>query len=277
MDKVLDFGCTDAFMSNDQLAKARAANGEVIHIPLAMGAVVVIYTLPEVKEQLKFTGQVLADIYLGNIKNWNHPAIEACNRGVKLPDLPITVIRRSDSSGTTHIWTDYLNQVHPVAWKDVGVGNLVKWPAGVAGVDADKSAGMVKAVLEKHGAIGYVELSFALERNLKFAKVMNKNERYIEPTLESVTAAANSLQTIPADLRYTLTDAPGDDSYPIVGTTWVVIYTKQSGPKGRELLKFLRWATHDGQQHLKALRYAPLPPNIVGRIDELLSKIQVTD
>jgi phosphate ABC transporter phosphate-binding protein len=275
VDKVLDFGCTDAFMTDAELAKARDANGEVVHIPLAMGAVVATYTLPDVEKQLRFTGPVLADIYLGKITKWNHGAIAACNPGVALPDLAITVVHRSDSSGTTFIWTDYLNKASPAEWAKVGVGNVVKWPVGQG---ADKNQGVAKAVLQTKGAIGYVELSFALERNLKFARVQNQNGFYIEPTLESVTAAANaSLRTIPADLRYTLTDAPGDDSYPIAGTAWVVVYVNQSGARGRELVKFLRWTAREGQEHLKALRYAPLPPTLVARIDETLAKIRVAE
>ncbi|HJZ57911.1 MAG TPA: substrate-binding domain-containing protein, partial [Gemmataceae bacterium] len=157
----------------------------------------------------------------------------------------------------------------------VGVGTTVKWPVGE---DAEKNDGVAKAVSRKVGAIGYVELSFALERNLKFAQVKNLADRFVQPSLESVTAAANaSLQTIPADLRYTLTDAPGEDSYPIAGTTWVVLYANQSGPKGKELVKFLRWTVHEGQEHLKPLRYAPLPPRLVARVDEKLAAIQTGD
>jgi phosphate ABC transporter phosphate-binding protein len=278
IDKVLDFGCTDAFLTTEELAKARANGGEVVHVPLALGAVVVIYSLPDLDEQLRFTGPVLAAIYLGKIKKWNDKAIEACNPKLqgRLPDLDITVVHRGkDSSGTTFIWTDYLNKASPAEWGKVGVGNVVPWPVGQG---AEKSSGVAKAVLQTKGAIGYVELSYALERSLRFAKIQNQNGKWIEPTLESVTAAAKeSLQTIPADLRFSLTDALGDDSYPIAGTTWLVLHTNQSGTKGRELVKFTRWLTHEGQEHLKALRYAPLPPNLVTRSDELLAKVRVSE
>lgn len=269
IDKVLDFGCTDAYMTDAQLAKAQSTNGEVIHIPLVMGAVVATYNLPESPKQLRFTGQVLADIYMGKIQKWNHESIKASNPGVTLPDRDIVVIHRSDSSGTTYIWTDYLSKVSPEWDTKAGRGNTVKWPVGE---EADKSDGLAKTVSRKIGAIGYVELSFALERNLKFAQVKNAAGGYVDPSLDSVTAAANaSLQKINDDLRYTLTDPPGDDSYPIAGTTWLVAYKNQPGAKGKELVKFLRWAVHEGQEHLSDMRYAPLPPNLSQRIDEKIA------
>jgi phosphate transport system substrate-binding protein len=272
IDKVLDFGCTDAYMTDAQLAKVKDAKGEVIHIPLVMGAVVATYNLPDLTKQLRFTEKVLADIYLGKIRKWNHESIRASNPGVSLPDMNIEVIHRSDNSGTTFIWTDYLSGVSS-EWKDrVGKGTTVKWPLGE---DAEKNDGVAKAVSKKTGALGYVELSFALERNLNFAQVRNSADRWINPSLESVTAAANaSLEIIPSDLRYTLTNPPGDNSYPIAGSTWVVMYRNQPGAKGKELVKFLHWAVHDGQKHLADMRYAPLPPNLVQRIEDKLASIR---
>jgi phosphate transport system substrate-binding protein len=275
LDKVLDFGCTDAFLTDAELAQARKIGGEVVHVPLAMGAVVATYTLPDVKTKLRFTGAVLAMIYLGNITRWNDDAIAACNPGVSLPNLEIKVIRRSDSSGTTFIWTDYLNKAYPGEWGKVGVGNSVNWPVGVG---ERKNEGVAQAVRDTVGAIGYVELSYALENSMPVALVKNQNGKYVEPTLESVTAAATALlRTIPADLRYTLTDAPGEDSYPIAGTAWAVVYVNQSGANGPELVRFLRWTAHEGQEHLKSLRYAPLPPSLVARVDEMIASIRVTD
>ncbi|WP_171470171.1 phosphate ABC transporter substrate-binding protein PstS [Frigoriglobus tundricola] len=272
VDRVLDFGCTDAFMSNKQLEKARDKHGDIVHIPLALGAVVVTYNLPTVKEQVRLTGAVLAHIYLGKIKKWNDDAITASNPGITLPDLPITVIRRSDGSGTTAIWTDFLNKASPLDWGPDKVGTSITWPTGE---DAEKNDGVAKAVSRKEGAVGYVELSFALERNLRFAQVKNRAEKFVQPSLENVTAAANAaLQNVPPDLRFTLTDPPGEDSYPIVGMSWAIIYANQPGPKGKELVKFLRWAIHDGQSNLKALRYSPLPAKLVAKIDEKLSSIQ---
>jgi phosphate ABC transporter phosphate-binding protein len=271
IEKVLDFGCTDAYLTDEQIIKAQK-NGDIVHIPLVMGAVVATYNLPGIGKQLRFTGPVLADIYLGKIKNWNHEAIQACNPVVNLPDRSITVIHRSESSGTTFIWTDYLSEVS-IEWKDkIGKGTTVRWPLGE---DADKNDGVARAVSLKDGALGYVELSFALERNLKVAQVKNSEGRYIHPSLQSVTSAATaSLEKIPEDLRYTLTNPPGDGSYSIAGSTWLVLYRNQPGTKGKELVNFLRWAVHEGQDHLADMRYAPLPRNLVQRIEDKLSTIR---
>jgi phosphate transport system substrate-binding protein len=279
LDRVSDFGCTDAFISDAQLKKIRESSGDVLHLPLAMGAVVVTYNL-EVKKQLVFRGDILADIYLGKITKWNDPAIIANNPGVDLPDLPITVIHRSDSSGTTAIWTEYLSKVSKT-WADkVGTGTTVKWPVG----DEDaKNQGVAKKVNQTVGAIGYVELSFALERNLRYAQVYNKNEtKPIQPSLESVISAANAaLQEITkdSDLRYSLTLPPGEESYPICGTTWMVVYLDQTGAKkkGKELVKFLEWAVTEGQPKLKDLKYAPLPEKLVARVKEKIASIQTSD
>jgi phosphate transport system substrate-binding protein len=275
IDKVSDFGCTDAPMTDAQLLKAKNGVGEVLHIPLAMGAVVVTYNL-DVKDQLIFRGEVLAEIYLGKITKWNDPAIQQSNPGVELPNLPITVIHRADSSGTTAIWTEYLGKVNK-AWLDtVGPGaTTVKWPIGE---DAEKNDGVAKAVSRTVGSIGYVELSYALERSLKYAKIKNKLEKAIQPSLDSVTSAATaSLQEIKSDsdLRYSLTNPPGEESYPISGTTWMVVYLDQTGEKlkGKELVKFLQWAMDEGQPKLKDLRYAPLPPKLVARVKEKINNI----
>jgi phosphate transport system substrate-binding protein len=276
-DKVTDFGCTDAFMTEAELNKAKEGVGEVLHIPLAMGAVVVTYNLPDVKKQLIFRGENLADIYLGNITKWNDPAIVANNPGVDLPDMAITVIHRSDPSGTTAIWTEYLSKVSKPWAEKVGTGTTVKWPVGE---EAEKSDRVAKAVRDTVGAIGYVELSFALERNLKYAQIKNRVEKPIQPSLESVTAAANaSLQEINPDLRYSLTNPPGEESYPISGTTWMVLYLDQTGTrkKGKELVKFLQWAVTEGQPRLKDLRYAPLPPKLVNLVKEKINGILTSD
>jgi phosphate transport system substrate-binding protein len=272
LDRILDFGCTDAFMTDAQLKKAKERVGEVLHVPLALGAVVVTYNL-EAKKQLRFTGEVLADIYLGKITKWNDPAIAANNPGVELPDLPITVIRRSDSSGTTAIWTEYLSKVSK-PWADkVGMGTAVKWPVGE---DVEKNDGVAKAVSRTPGALGCVELSFALERNLKYAQVRNKASAYIQPTLDSVTAAADEvLATVKDDFRFSLTDPPGNESYPICGATWLVMYAPgaEVKPKERELLKFLQWAMSDGQAKVKDLRYAPLPEKAAERLKKKLEAL----
>lgn len=267
-----EFGCTDAFLTDEQLAKAE---GTMMHVPLAMGAVVPTYNVTDEHGhplQLRFTGPVLANIYLGRIKNWNDPAITVTNPGKTLPDLPIKVVHRSDGSGTTSIWTDYLSKASS-EWKSrVGAGNKVEWPTGQG---ADKNDGVADTVSRLAGAIGYVELSFALTNGLPVGRVKNKAGVFIEPSIESVTAAAaGSLQSIPADLRYSLTDAPGKSSYPIAGSCWAVAFVDQSPEKRAELVKFLRWATHEGQHYVRDLRYAPLPAEFMPRIDAVIQRLE---
>jgi phosphate ABC transporter phosphate-binding protein len=277
LDRYFDFGGTDAIVTEEQLAKAHASFKDILHIPLVMGAVVPTYNVPDVP-QLKFTGGVLADIYMGKITHWDDPAIKASNN-TNLPHLAITPVRRADGSGTTHIWTDYLSQIDGVFRDKIGGGpsNLPKWPMvdgkeiGVAGEGNDGVAAKVRQI---PGAIGYVELNFALAKSLAYGRVENSEGEFINPTLTHVTAAAaNKLDKIPDDLRYTLTNVPGKSSYPICGTTWAVIYIDQPPEKARELVKFLRWAVHDGQRYTRDLNYAPLPPELVPKIDKLLDKV----
>jgi phosphate transport system substrate-binding protein len=264
------FAGTDAFLTDQQMLEAEAAGGPVVHVPLVMGAVVATYNLPDVKQPLRFPGKVLADIYLGKIKNWNDPVIRSNNPGVKLPDLPIIVVRRSDGSGTTFIWTDYLSKVSG-EWKaGPGVGNSVKWPVGVG---AEKNDGMAREVSKTLGAIGYVELTFTQARGLPAALIENREGEFVAPSLESVTAAAtNKLKDIPPDLRYTLTDVPGKESYPISGTTWAVVF-KKTLAEDRFLREFLHWTVHDGQRYVTELKYAPLPSELVSKIDAILDAV----
>jgi phosphate ABC transporter phosphate-binding protein len=273
LDGASDFGCTDAYLSNEKLEKVRKEKGDVIHIPLAMGAVVATYNLPQLKTQLRLTGQVLADIYLGEITEWDHEAIAFLNPDAKLPKLKISVVRRNDNSGTTHIFTDYLYTARGEIWKErVGVGSDVKWWKDSIG--AEKNEGVADLVSKQNGAIGYVELSFALERNLKFAMIKNAAGVFVSPSLESVTNAANALlEKIPDDFRYSLVNAPGERSYPICGTTWAVLFKNQSRDVGTDLVRFLRWTVNDGQKYLKALRYAPLPDSLVTRVNAKLDTI----
>jgi phosphate ABC transporter phosphate-binding protein len=276
IDRVYQFGCSDAALNDEQMANARRAGGEVIHVPLVMGAVVATYNLPDIDKQLRFTGPLLADIYLGKITRWNSEAIRIVNPGVPLPDMPITVVHRQEGSGTTFIWTDYLSKAS-AEWKQkIGAANEVIWPAGLPG---KYNNGVASQVSRHIGAIGYVELTYALENNLRFGQIKNRDGKYTQPSLDSVTAAAAaSLQTIPDDLRYTLTDAPGEDSYPLAGTTWAILFIDQTSNKsGRELVAFLRWATHEGQAYVKDLRFAPLPADLVRRIDEKLGSVRVPE
>jgi phosphate transport system substrate-binding protein len=275
--KRVAFACTDAFLTDTQLLEALGAGGPVIHVPLVMGAVVATYNLPpSVKGPLRFNGDHLANIYLGKITRWNDPALTQANPGAGLPDLPIRVIHRSDTSGTTSIWTDYLDQVSADWHKQVvpPVGTMVKWPVGTG---AEKNDGVAKKVKETEGAIGYVELSFALQGELPVAKVKNeKTDDYVEPSLKTVTAAAGARlrqADFPNDLRFKFTNVGGEDSYPICGTTWAVLYQKQPGTDRTELIKFLRWAVHEGQDHVSQLHYAPLPTELVKKIDAQLDTV----
>jgi phosphate transport system substrate-binding protein len=271
--KTIDFGCTDAPMNEEQLQKARDVGGEVVHIPLVMGAVVPIYNLEEAGEPLRFTGPVLADIFLGKITKWNDKALQDLNPGAKLPDKEIVVVRRSDGSGTTYIWTDYLAKVSP-EWKSkVGVGTSVNWPVGIGQKGNEGVTGQVK---RSPGSIGYVELTYALQNDVKYGSVRNREGEFIKGSLESVTAAAaGALSEIPDDLRYSITNAPGKDAYPLSGTVWAVLYVNQPADKGKAVVDFIRWVTHQGQQSAAELHYARLPQGLVERVDKMLERVQV--
>jgi eukaryotic-like serine/threonine-protein kinase len=268
LDRVYPFGCTVVPLRDDQLAAAR---GEVLHIPLALGAVAVAYNLPDVTEELQFTGPVLADIYLGKIRTWNDPAVKASNPTATLPDLPITVIYHQDPTGTSVLWDEFLDRSSPV-WRARPDGS--PWPVGEG---AKANGGTALKVSRTAGAIGYLEPSFALASNLRVARVQNKETRYVAPTPAGVSAAmAAVLPTVKDDLRYSLTDAPGEDSYPIAGTVWAVLYADQSTtPTGKELVTFLHWATHEGQGYLAEVQFARLPPELVKRVDERLGRVQL--
>jgi phosphate transport system substrate-binding protein len=267
-----DFGCTDTPLTSEHLRKAQAAGEEVLHIPLVLGGVVPAYNLPEVKEPLRFTGPVLADIFLGNIKNWNDPAIKEINAGVDLPSLPVVVFYRSDASGTSAIFTDYLAKVSR-DWQDkAGAGASVKWPTGQGRRGNEELAAAVKAT---PGAIGYVELIYALQKRIPLPRVKNKEGNFVPASLEGVTAAAAAtLKEVPADLRFSLTNAPGKDTYPISGATWAIVYAKVTGDRGQRLKDFLTWATHDGQDSVTDLYYARLPKELVDRVEVKLQEIK---
>jgi phosphate ABC transporter phosphate-binding protein len=268
-----DFGCTDAFMNEEQLKKAQDIGGEVFHIPLLLGAVVPVYHLPEVKEPLLFSGPELANIFLGKIKKWNDKAMQDLNPGVKLPDKDIGVVYRSDGSGTTFVWVDYLAKVSP-EWKTrVGVATSVNWPAGEGAKGNEGVSGRVKT---SPGALGYIELTYALRNKIPYGLVRNKEGMNVKPDLKSITAAADhSLQDIPDDLRYSITDPTGKDSYPICGTVWAVLYVNQPASTGKEVVQFLRWVAHEGQQLCETLGYAKLPQGLVERVEKKLDAVKV--
>jgi phosphate transport system substrate-binding protein len=269
--QTFDFGCSDGPMNEEQLKKAKDTNGDVVHIPLVMGAVVPAYNI-DVKEPLKFTGPVLAEIFLGRIKKWNDKALADLNPGVDLPNKEIVVVHRSDGSGTTYIFVDYLSKVSS-EWKaEVGVGTSVKWIKTAIGQKGNEA--VAKFVSDTPGAIGYVELIYALQKNIKYGVVKNKAGEFVKASLESVTAAAgNALQEIPDDLRYSITDAAGKDSYPISGTSWAVVYLKQPQDKAKLIVDFLRWVTHEGQDLCANLHYAKLPKGLVERLEKKLDLI----
>ena len=271
LDRVYQFGCTVVPLTDDQLA---TADGTIIQIPVAIGAVAVAYNLPDVSKPIRFTGPVLADIYLGKVKRWNDPALVVNNPGVTLPDLPIVVVYHAEPTGTTHIWTEYLSAAS-AEWKQkYGAATEHEWPIGTGAKGNDGTATMVSRTV---GAIGYLEQSFAVANNLRVAEIKNHDGKFTPPTPTGISAAAaGTLRTIPDDLRFSLTDAPGEDAYPIGGTVWAILYVDQTGrPTGQQLVEFLRWATHEGQAYGTELKFAPLPPDLVKRIDDRLGRVRV--
>jgi phosphate transport system substrate-binding protein len=276
IDKVYAFCCSDAPMSDEKLEEAQKVGGEVIHIPLAMGAVVPTYNLPDVEKPVRFTGEVLADIYLGKIKKWNDKRLQDLQeKGVELPDLDIAPVHRSDGSGTTYIFTEYLSKVSPEWKKQVGVGTSLKWPRGV-GIAANGNQGVASKVDITEGAIGYNELLYALgKKQIKYGPVMNREKNYVLGSLESVMKAADaSLTVIPPDLRFSLTDAPGAASYPIASANWAVLFANQPADRAETIRNFLHWLTHEGQEMCANLHYARLPEVLVQRVDQKLKEIK---
>ncbi len=258
----VDFGASDASLSDQQLSEIKEKQGSsVLHIPTVMGAVVLTYNIPGVGKGLRLSQDVLAGIYLGEITKWNDPKIAAINSGINLPGGDILVAHRSDGSGTTNIFTDYLCKVSK-SWADkVGKGTSVNWPVGLGGKGNEGVAGLVK---QSEGSIGYVELAYAVQNSLPYAALRNKAGEYVEPSFEAVSsAAAGAAKSMPADLRVMITDADGKASYPICGFTWLLIYKDMKDhAKAKEIQKFVKWAMTDGQSYAKDLYYAPLPKTV---------------
>jgi phosphate transport system substrate-binding protein len=271
-DQTIDFGASDAPMTDEQTKAAKG--GDVFHIPTALGAIVPTYNIPEVKTRLKFTGQNLAGIFLGDISKWNDPKLVADNPDLAQVDKEIVVVHRSDGSGTTFGWTDYLSTISPDWSSKVGKATSVNWPTGLGG---SGNAGVAGEVKQNPYALGYVELIYALQNKMDFGQVKNKNGLWIEPSLDSVTAAAaESLTTIPPDLRFSIVDAPGDRSYPISTATWLLAYRTQTDqPKAVALTRLLWWATHDGQKFNKDLEYAVVPDGLTSKSEEFIRQITV--
>jgi len=266
--QTVDFGASDGPMSDANLAKAP---GKILHIPTVAGAVVITYNLPG-NPAIKLDGPAIANIFLGNITQWNDPAIAAQNPGVQLPETDIIVVHRSDGSGTSYIFTDYLSKVSP-DWKTkVGANTAVRWPVGLGAKGNEGVSGQVE---QTPGAIGYVELIYAAQNNLAIAQVKNATGAYVTPTTASVTAALASAQ-VPDDFRFSMTNADGAASYPIAGVTWLLVYQKQAAAdKGKKLVEFLNWALTKGEDMATPLDYAPLPQALRDRVLKRISEIQV--
>jgi phosphate transport system substrate-binding protein len=270
-DQKNDFGCTDAPMNEEQLTKARSLGGEVLHIPLIMGGVVPAYNLKEISEPLHFSGPVLADIFLGKITRWDDPRLKVLNPKADLPAQDIAVVHRAEGSGTTYVWVEYLSKVSP-EWKEkVGVGTDIRWPVGIG---AQMNDGVASQINRTAGALGYVELAFALKSKLNYGYVANASGVPILATLESITKAAEgAASSVPDDLRYSLTNAPGAESYPICATVWAVVYAKQNPAKTRALRDFFHWALRQGQESAAELSYARLSKNLIEKAEHKLEKL----
>ena len=267
LSETVDFGASDGPMSDANLAKATRT---LWHIPTVAGAVVISYNLPG-NPALRLDGPTLAAIYLGEVTKWNDPAIAGQNPGVALPDQDIIVVHRSDGSGTSYIFTDYLSKVSP-EWKTkVGKNTAVNWPAGLGGKG---NAGVAGQIRQSSGAIGYVELAYARQNGLTFAALKNAAGNYITPSIDSVVAALASA-TIPDDFRFSMVNAPGENAYPISGVTWLLIYQQQKDPaKGEKLVAFLKWAYTDGQKMAASLDYAPLTDSVQARVLARVNEIK---
>ena len=265
--QTVDFGASDGPMSDENLAQAP---GKILHIPTVAGADVIAYNLPG-NPKLKLNSDVIVNLFLGNITKWNDPKIAALNPGVDLPDLPVIVVHRSDGSGTTYIFVDYLSSISPVWADSVGKGTSVKWPVGIGGKGNEGVAGQVKQL---SGAVGYVELIYAKQNKMPYADVKNAAGNFITPSLDSVTAALATAK-IPDDFRFSMVNAPGDKAYPISGATWLLVYERQKdAAKGKKLVEFLNWALTKGEGMASSLDYASLPESVQQRVLERIKTIK---
>jgi phosphate transport system substrate-binding protein len=269
----VDFGASDMPMTDEQLKEAEGKlNSKVLNIPTVLGAVVPVYNVQGVSGEVKFTPDLLAGIYLGRITNWNDKAIAASNPGVNFPNQEIVVVHRSDGSGTTFIWTDYLSKISPDWKSQVGSGTSVKWPKGMGGKGNEGVSGSVRLL---PGSIGYVELIYAVENKIPYGSVRNASGAFLKASLEGVTAAAASAPKMPADFRVSITNAPGKDAYPISSFTWMLIPTRSKDPaKGKILADFLNWMVSDGQSMTSALDYAPLPANVAAKVKQAIQQVK---
>lgn len=269
----VEFGASDMPMTDDQLKEAEGKlHTKVLNIPTVLGADVPAYNIPGVTTELKFTPEILSGVFLGRITNWNDPAIAKANPDVKFPNLEIVVVHRSDGSGTTFIWTDYLSKISP-DWKaQVGAGTSVKWPKGMGGKGNEGVAGSIRLL---PGSLGYVELIYAVQNKIPYGTVRNAAGTFVKASLDSVTAAAASAPKMPADFRVSITNAPGKDAYPISSFTWLLIpMQSKDSAKGKILSDFLNWMVADGQQLTSALDYAPLPTNVAAKVKDTIKQVK---
>lgn len=268
-ERTVDFGASDGPMTPEQIRAAPS----ILHFPTVLGAVVPVYNIPGVRAELKFTGPVLANIYLGKITKWNDRAIAALNPGVALPAMDIAVVHRADGSGTTYIWADYLAKVSAEWNKTVGVATSVKWPVGVGGKGNEGVSGQVR---QQPGAIGYVELIYALQNKIELGLVQNASGKFLRASLAGVTAAAaGAARNMPKDFRVSITNAPGESAYPISSFTWLLVYENQKDKvKSKVLTEFMHWMLTDGQRYCVDLAYAPLPKEVVALEETALAKVR---
>jgi phosphate transport system substrate-binding protein len=266
----VDFGASDGPMTDEQLSQCR---GKVLHIPTVLGAVVPAYNIPGVKQELKFTPEILSGIFLGKISNWSDPAIAKVNPGVKFPAQAIVVVHRSDGSGTTYIFTDYLSKISPEWNSSVGKGTSVKWPVGLGGKGNEGVAGTVRQI---EGSIGYVELIYAVQNNISYGVVRNKSGNFVKASLESTTAAAAAAAAkMPADYRVSITNPDGKNAYPIASFTWLLIpQQSKDANKGKVLHDFLQWMLRDGESEASTLTYAPLPKEVVQKLQATINTVR---
>ncbi|HXZ32453.1 MAG TPA: phosphate ABC transporter substrate-binding protein PstS [Terriglobales bacterium] len=265
----VDFGASDGPMSDEQLAQSKI---KILHVPTVLGAVVPAYNIPGVTGEIKFTPDALVGIFLGKITSWNDSALTSVNPGINLPNQPIIVIHRSDGSGTTFIFTDYLSKVSSDWQSQVGKNTSVKWPVGLGGKGNEGVAGMIR---QMQGAIGYIELIYAVQNKIPYGVVRNASGSFVKASLESVTAAAASVKNMPSDFRVSITNASGKDAYPISSFTWLLIPAQsKDAAKGKILADFLNWMVDDGEKMTAELTYAPLPENVAAKVKAEIKQVR---
>ena len=268
LNGTVDFGASDGPMTDEQLKEAKV---KILHIPTVLGADVPAYNIPGVTGEIKFTPDVLANIFLGKITSWNDPAIAKANPGVNLPNQTIIVVHRSDGSGTTYIWTDYLSKVSKDWESTVGKGTSVKWPVGLGGKGNEGVAGQIRQL---QGSIGYVELIYAVENKITYGSVQNAAGNFVKASLDGVTEAAASVKSMPADFRVSITNAPGKTAYPISSFTWLLIPVQsKDAARGKIITDFLNWMVTDGQKMTSQLSYAPLPSSVAEKVKAAIKEV----